>query len=694
MDPVIEIDQVTKTYRARTGTRVLLGKGGLAEKISGKKHDTFHALENVSFTVDPGESLGIIGANGSGKSTLLKLIAGVTVPSQGTINVRGRVASLLELGAGFHPMLTGRENVYLNAGILGMRHKQVDAVFDEIVEFSGIGRFIDQPVDTYSSGMYVRIAFSVAAYTNPDIFLIDEVLSVGDEEFQRRCRRRIGELMDQGKTVVFVSHDLGIVNTLCERVILLSQGKMLLRETTSKAIDFYLRQIGEEKGLCTMVHGPMEAIVCNGRISIFYNEEEVTSASGLQFQVFYMGHWQNSQDADWSITDKTETSCTAEGILAKVGITLVWKITLENGKFHWDLALRNEQSVSINKYEINMFFPTRFNQWMYDDTNGMFQDILPDDTNYLAATSPELLFETASLLANDEGLCAAIGLETENQRPMCRASWHNTDFMTGCRALRIEESPMDGVIAFEPGTHTLINMALDPTLSREEVQNKLGIDSSRYTIESGPLRSRFDRGKIRLTHDGVQLTSMLHFYTSMLVNNVWYDSINFRWDQIEPIDRGFRVAGTSRRIPITQIWELTSTDNGLHIDIFLDIDEKIDIQEYHSSILLSPDYTQWKTDHESGSFPTIDTSSNDWSHVSTKYEPGQSAIATGPSLPTLTFSGKFQDEMLPHTILNTNFQQASRVLQALRLPTHSMFTLDTGRHLYMNVDIMTSYEND
>jgi len=210
---IIEVQNVSKVFPARRGARDLRGRGGIGDWIRGRKTETFEALKDITLSVDEGESLGIIGRNGSGKSTLLALIAGVSLPTYGTVTVRGRVASLLELGAGFHPILTGRENVYLNAGLLGMRHAQVDEVFDEIVAFSGIGDFIDQPVETYSSGRYVRIGFAVAVHVNPDVFLVDEVLSVGDEEFQRKCRRKIGELREQRKTIVFVSHDLGIVNT-------------------------------------------------------------------------------------------------------------------------------------------------------------------------------------------------------------------------------------------------------------------------------------------------------------------------------------------------------------------------------------------------------------------------------------------------------------------------------------------------
>ncbi|NAZ86535.1 ATP-binding cassette domain-containing protein [Kineococcus sp. T90] len=198
--------------------------------------NTFSALDDVSLRVHEGEAVALLGLNGSGKSTLLKLISGVMSPDSGRVLVRGRIAGLIEVGAGFHPDLTGRENVYLNAAILGMDEATTARRFDDIVAFSEIERFIDTEVKFYSSGMFLRLAFAVAVHTDPEIFLIDEILAVGDAPFQQKCLARVRELRDEGRTLVIVSHDLDMVEKLCERGVVLERGRLVADEDIHSAV--------------------------------------------------------------------------------------------------------------------------------------------------------------------------------------------------------------------------------------------------------------------------------------------------------------------------------------------------------------------------------------------------------------------------------------------------------------------------
>ena len=223
MDPRIEIAGVTKEFTLRH-RRSLKELAVAAVRRQDLGINTFKALDDVTFDVHQGETVALLGFNGSGKSTLLKLISGVLRPDGGRVRTRGRVAGLIEVGAGFHPDLTGQENVFLNGAILGMTKKQIEDAYDSIVEFSEIPDFMDTEVKFYSSGMFLRLAFAVAVHSDPEVFLIDEILAVGDEPFQRKCLDEIRGLSDQGKTLVIVSHDLDMVSDLCERGVLLEKG--------------------------------------------------------------------------------------------------------------------------------------------------------------------------------------------------------------------------------------------------------------------------------------------------------------------------------------------------------------------------------------------------------------------------------------------------------------------------------------
>ena len=204
--------------------------------------DHIWALRDVNFEVKRGQALGIIGRNGAGKSTLLKVLSRVTDPTEGYGELRGRVGSLLEVGTGFHPELTGRENIFLNGAILGMHKKEIEARFDEIVAFSEVDKFIDTPVKRYSSGMYLRLAFAVAAHLEPEILVVDEVLAVGDADFQRKCLGKMGDVANSGRTVLFVSHNMSAIQRLTQDSIVLDKGKVLLRAPSSEAVDFYLNR--------------------------------------------------------------------------------------------------------------------------------------------------------------------------------------------------------------------------------------------------------------------------------------------------------------------------------------------------------------------------------------------------------------------------------------------------------------------
>ncbi len=247
MKPILEVQHLTKEFKiGAKQERYLSLRDALAKPFrkKDKEASTFLALDDINFNVGAGESIGIIGRNGAGKSTLLKILSRITPPSSGKIVCRGRVASLLEVGTGFHPELSGRENVYMNGSILGMRKAEINKHFDSIVDFSGVEKFLDTPLKRYSSGMQLRLAFSVAAFLEPEILIIDEVLAVGDAEFQKKCLNKMKDVsMNEGRTVLFVSHDMNAIKTLSNTAILLDGGKIVKNDKVGEVIPLYLNRI-------------------------------------------------------------------------------------------------------------------------------------------------------------------------------------------------------------------------------------------------------------------------------------------------------------------------------------------------------------------------------------------------------------------------------------------------------------------
>jgi len=235
-----------QTLRENLGERLAAPVRRL--RSNANEYGKIWALRDVSFEVQQGQVLGVIGRNGAGKSTLLKLLSRVTYPTEGTAQIHGRVGSLLEVGTGFHPELTGRENIYLNGAILGMKRHEIERKFDEIVAFAEVEKFIDTPVKRYSSGMYLRLAFAVAAHLEPEILVVDEVLAVGDAEFQRKCLGKMSDVAQQGRTVLFVSHNMSAILRLTEETLVIEKGRLALRAPTPQAVDYYLSRGFSQEG--------------------------------------------------------------------------------------------------------------------------------------------------------------------------------------------------------------------------------------------------------------------------------------------------------------------------------------------------------------------------------------------------------------------------------------------------------------
>ena len=326
-ETVIKLENISKQYRLGTvGSKTLRGdlqhwwynirgkedpslKIGTSNKLDTREGEYVWALKDIKLEVKKGEILGIIGKNGAGKSTLLKLLSRVTGPTTGSIKVKGRIASLLEVGTGFHPELTGRENIFLNGAILGMTKAEIRSKFDEIVEFAGVAKYIDTPVKRYSSGMYVRLAFAVAAHLEPDILIVDEVLAVGDAEFQKKA---IGKMQDVsrggGRTVLFVSHNMGSIAQLCRQTLILDKGQVSYLGNTNKAVDKYLLEDTSKANIIKKKH----VLVDENQFKVFYNSDENNIEKNsykhddniILYVELYLPEWNENLELAISLQDK------------------------------------------------------------------------------------------------------------------------------------------------------------------------------------------------------------------------------------------------------------------------------------------------------------------------------------------------------------------------------------------------------
>ncbi len=319
-DTVIRVENLSKKYilgQQKEGSSrykslresMTDGAKSLGEKLlkPGKKKDLnpstqeFWALKDVSFEIKQGDRVGIIGRNGAGKSTLLKVLSRITEPTSGSIRIKGRVASLLEVGTGFHPELTGRENIFLNGAILGMSKVEIQRKFDEIVDFAEVEKFLDTPVKRYSSGMYVRLAFAVAAHLEPEILIVDEVLAVGDAQFQNKCLGKMEEVGKDGRTVLFVSHNMATINSLCEKTIWLSNGQVKMEGITEEITNQFLIQGSDRTGEVVINHDSSNKDFWFKRLSLVDSKGNITSVFDVKKPIIIQLEYYASQSIDLEI---------------------------------------------------------------------------------------------------------------------------------------------------------------------------------------------------------------------------------------------------------------------------------------------------------------------------------------------------------------------------------------------------------
>ncbi|OGX11587.1 MAG: hypothetical protein A3K50_02250 [Planctomycetes bacterium RIFOXYD12_FULL_42_12] len=597
--------------------------------LDGKSsRESFEALRDISFAVRKGESVAIIGPNGAGKSTILRLIAGLLRPEKGEVRVHGRVGSLLDLGAGFHPELTGRDNLLLNASLYNFSREELDSKYNQILEFADIGKFINAPVRCYSQGMYVRLAFSLAIHVDPDILLIDDCLSVGDDNFRAKSLDKALELKAKNKTIVFVTHDFTLARLMCKRGIYVRESRMIVDTDIDTAVSRYLEpleadrdhfkylsaKISEEEKKeqkCVLFCGPfLKFIISPAKVQIFHRDCELTSHNGVRAHFTMGGQDISSDSAVWrvkKISDE-EVVCFLRWTQPQALFQAWYFKSLGDGTVELEIMMRPRA-----------FLPTE---------NAMMEFCLKTPCEILDG---KRWGNKAKVFSCDSG--AGLRIETLQEDQICGISTEGKEFFRPY-FLRVPEGPSGREIKtrsvyfkgrFSSGSKTVA--IEDPVLAS-------------HKLEAGRTKVDFREGSCQLSWDGKLLTTGLGIYTSLYSKGTWYDSAQARWKVKESSPDRLKVEGFWPWIPVAQVWEILLKDEKtVFLSAKMKVWKEMPIHMQETVMMLSAEYEKWSAGKEVKEFPEGFTSDDFFRFCLWANEAdGASGLSShSDHLPTVTF---------------------------------------------------------
>lgn len=642
--------------------------------------ENFWALKDISLGIGQSESVGIIGENGAGKSTLLKLIAGILKPDRGDVKVSGMVSGLLELGAGFQHELTGKDNIYLNAGMFGLSRKDIEAKYDAIAAFADVGKFINAPVKYYSQGMFVRLAFSIAIHVGPDILLIDDSLAVGDEYFQRKCIKRIFELKEQDKTIIVVTHDINMLKRLCTRAIFLKQGRIIKDDTVDKVVPFYAQTIGPREAVAVLKKDALGAVFNNGRLFLSWEGKLLTGNSGVYFVFYALNRWYASSQAEWEVKSEGENKIFAKGKVYGLGLTQIWSLELMQGNIiKWDIEIELEEYLEIPEAHINIMLTSEYLGWFTGSGSGAFP--LIDDKN----KSWQPLLEE-----RDTTRCIGVDEEKDGQKKIpvliferakdprdSYAQILNTDYLAYSRVLQykvcnFQNGPLSDGCRHLCFSGRIIAGAPDKKIYLDNVQDE-------FVLSDGKLKLVFNNGRLALFYDGINLTKPGHITACALINGKWRSSDLAQWEVKKQANLLF-ARGRWQDIGVTQIWEI-GLDKGhsLFWKIILELEKEIEISQQYIRFTCPQDYKYYFSDYGKGVFP-VNFLEGEIDVLQRCIPDGTIGITSdGNKLPVLTLEfpqgpGNFGK------IINSDFYNKARILRIDKVEPDERMKFAPGRH--------------
>ncbi|MFH0984774.1 MAG: ABC transporter ATP-binding protein [Candidatus Omnitrophota bacterium] len=564
----------------------------LAGKVS---WENYWALKGISFKIEPSETIGIIGENGSGKTTILKIIAGLLKPDRGEVKVDGRVAGLLEMGAGFQPELTGRDNIHLNLSLSGMDPAKLEVACEKIISFADIGKFIDAPVKCYSQGMFVRLAFSAAIHVEPEILVIDDILAVGDEYFQRKCIKRIFELRDSGATIVCVTHDMHMLRKLCKRVLFIREGRVIKDDLAEKVIPFYAQMIGAKDTIAILTQGPFSVIFNNGRLFLNWKDKPVTSNAGGYTRFFVDGKSYHSFQADWEVQKESETRFVARGRLFQLGLTQIWKMEIhENSEVKWDVEIQADEPLDIQEGYLNLLLQKEYADWFTPSEKGHFPVIDENSHDWQPLTEKRAAHECMGVMpqeAADAGLPGLI-FESRDSSLGAQGQVFNSDSLADCRVLQytILRRQHSNVSRADQAYWFSGRILLDVS-DPEQYLNDL---QAGYAIELNTTKLVFEHGRCDITCKKFGPSAIQSIASSVHAGGRRYFSTLAKWKPEKAGPHKMIAQVIWPDAPFIQIWEIEAVgEDAFRLNVFLRVSEEVCVEQQMLNWTLSKEYTSW-----------------------------------------------------------------------------------------------------
>lgn len=565
--PIIKFKNVWEMYRIKF---IIEGKASW---------ENFWALQGINFSMEKGELLGIVGENGSGKSTILRLVAGMLKPDRGEIEILGSVSGLLELGAGFQAELTGRENIFLQSELFGLRRDQVKNIFQEIVDFAEIGKFIDAPVKCYSQGMFVRLAFAIAVHMDSDIFLVDDTLAVGDEYFQRKCIKEIFKIKQKGKTVIIVTHDMAMLQKLCARTIFLKQGMLIKDEETAKVVSFYSQTVGSPKGIAIIEKKRFNLVFNNGKLLLNWDGKLITPLSGAYTTFGVSDVWYNSSQAEWDVQE-SNGKLVATGRFYHLAMAQIWRIGVsDNYEIKWDIEIELEKDTQLPEVYVNIALVDGYKKWFADSEQGEFPAIKEEDKYWKSVSLKNNSSACIGVYSQNpsSGKLPALLFEQARLRYHGQAGILNSDYVSPGRILQYKTIPSGN-----PNNQAsrFICFAGKIIVDVADIDDYVCKAQKEFIISNGKLKLVFDNGRLTILFDDIPLTKADHMYSAFFIKQRWFTSDSAFWTLEKETDNKMVARGSWDNLGISLIWRINVCDDySFTWDVDMEVNQEIAIEQ-------------------------------------------------------------------------------------------------------------------